>query len=250
MDRIAACVALLFAQLLTGTAAAHISIITTPPDDPSRSVTAEATGHPGLSASTNAGGFWDEFVLATGAPAAGSLSTSAAQVSAIPDTVGIAMSATGSSSASIDMPGGLAYTYRADSTFDVFFEVTHEGVYEFRGDVSWNGTRPEFNSGFTTVVFRDDTNNMPIHFSDADEMTPGDSWDIFPTLSPGIVYQLKVRAHISGESEIAGMYAASTSYSFDLYPRVPEPAAAVLAGFCAMALLGVQRVARRGNTIR
>jgi hypothetical protein len=64
---------------------------------------------------------------------------------------------------------------------------------------------------------------MSIHFSEADEMTPGDSWDIFPTLSPGIVYQLKVRAHMSGESGTPGSFAAFNSFSFDLYPRVPEP---------------------------
>jgi len=247
MCRIADGVALLLALALAGTTFADISVITAPPSlEPSRSVTAEATGDPGSSVSTNAGGFWDESVMASGSTPAGVITSNAAQVSTIPNTVGASISGSGGAGVTITSTGFAPYTYRADSTFDVFFEVTQERVYEFRGDVSWSGTLPEFNSGFTTVVFRDDTNNMSIHFAEADEMNPGGSWDIFPTLSPGIVYQLKVRAHMSGESGVVGNFLALNNYSFDLYPVVPEPAALnVLAtGLLAGVLRSVRRFRR------
>lgn len=149
---------------------------------------------------------------------------------------------------SINVPTIFDYSFRGDASFNVFFEVTEERVYEFQGDYSWSGSLPEFGNGFTTVVFRDDTNNASIYFAEADDLNAGGAFQIFPTLSPGIIYQLKVRAHLSGDSNAAGSYVANANFSFDLFPVIPEPSTATLCVLCIFPAVAGRSLSGRRNS--
>jgi hypothetical protein len=182
------------------------------------------------SQSSTAAGEFNEAVSSAVTFSFGSVDADASQFSEVPAIPANSMSGSGLTSRMtiLDSPVG-TIGGSAVSSFDIFFSVDEDGMYDLNANVGWFGTTLSTGgptANFASFQLIDNSNGQTLFTLNRDVSLQGtEVLNEVVSLSTGRIYRIRAIARTTGGISIVGSHPANANWSFGIseVSSIPEP---------------------------